>query len=209
MSSELIRKKVTGPVIIITAPSGSGKTTLVKHLLSNFPTLNFSVSVTTRAKRPLEEDGKDYHFVTTTKFFQLREQGLLVEWEEVYPNQLYGTLYSELTKIWDKGNIVLFDVDVKGALALKSKFNTDVLSIFIKTPTLDILRDRLKKRLTESEESLEKRISKAEQETSYAHSFNIVLVNDALKDAQKQIVDITNHFLTQLKHTWKHDATNL
>lgn len=209
MSSELIRKKVIGPVIIITAPSGSGKTTLVKHLLSNFPSLNFSVSVTTRAKRPLEEDGKDYHFVTTTKFFQLREQGLLVEWEEVYPNQLYGTLYSELTKIWDKGNIVLFDVDVKGALALKSKFNTDVLSIFIKTPTLDVLRDRLKKRLTESEESLEKRISKAEQETSYAHSFNIVLVNDALKDAQKQIVDITNHFLTQLKHTWKHDATNL
>jgi guanylate kinase len=209
MSSELIQTKATGPVIIITAPSGSGKTTLVKHLLSQFPALNFSVSATTRDKRPMEEDGKDYHFITTDKFHQLREQGLLVEWEEVYPNQFYGTLYSELTKIWERGNIVLFDVDVIGALALKSKFNTDALSIFIKTPSLDILRERLKKRLTETEESLEKRISKAEQEISYAHSFDIVLVNDALEDAQQQIVDIINHFMTQLKHTWKHDATNL
>lgn len=209
MSSELIQTKATGAVIIITAPSGSGKTTLVKHLLSQFPALNFSVSATTRDKRPMEEDGKDYHFITTDKFHQLREQGLLVEWEEVYPNQFYGTLYSELTKIWERGNIVLFDVDVIGALALKSKFNTDALSIFIKTPSLDILRERLKKRLTETEESLEKRISKAEQEISYAHSFDIVLVNDALEDAQQQIVDITNHFMTQLKHTWKHDATNL
>jgi guanylate kinase len=209
MSSELIERKVIGPVIIITAPSGSGKTTLVKHLLSQFPALNFSISATTRTKRPMEEDGKDYHFITTDKFFSFREQGLLVEWEEFYPNQFYGTLYSELTKIWERGNIVLFDVDVKGALALKSKFNTDALSIFIKTPSLDILRERLKKRLTETEESLEKRISKAEQEISYAHSFDIVLVNDVLEDAQQQIVDIINHFMTQLKYTWKHDATNL
>jgi guanylate kinase len=209
MSSELIETKVIGPVIIITAPSGSGKTTLVKHLLSQFPALNFSISATTRTKRLMEEDGKDYHFITTDKFLSFREQGLLVEWEEVYPNQFYGTLYSELTKIWERGNIVLFDVDVKGALALKSKFNTDALSIFIKTPSLDILRERLKKRLTETEESLEKRISKAEQEISYAHSFDIVLVNDVLEDAQQQIVDIINHFMTQLKYTWKHDATNL
>lgn len=119
MSSELIQKKINGPVIIITAPSGSGKTTLVKHLLSQFSSINFSVSATTRAKRPLEEDGKDYHFITTEKFLRLIEEGLFVEWEEVYPNQFYGTLYSELTKIWDRGNIVLFDVDVLGALALK------------------------------------------------------------------------------------------
>ena len=209
MSSELIKTKVIGPVIIITAPSGSGKTTLVKYLLSQFPSLNFSISATTRTKRPKEEDGKDYHFVTTDIFQSFREQGLLVEWEEVYPHQFYGTLYSELTKIWERGNIVLFDVDVKGALALKSKFNTDALSIFIMTPSLDILRERLKKRLTETEESLEKRISKAEQEISYANSFDIVLVNDVLEDAQQQIVDIINHFMTQLKHTWKHDATNL
>ena len=198
MSSELIKTKVIGPVIIITAPSGSGKTTLVKYLLSQFPSLNFSISATTRTKRPMEEDGKDYHFVTTDIFQSFR----------VYPNQFYGTLYSELTKIWERGNIVLFDVDVKGALALKSKFNTDALSIFIKTPSLDILRERLKKRLTETEESLEKRISKAEQEISYANSFDIVLVNDVLEDAQQQIVEIINHFMTQLKHTWKHDATN-
>ncbi|GDX45669.1 guanylate kinase [Bacteroidota bacterium] len=209
MSSELIQKRINGPVIIITAPSGSGKTTLVKHLLSQFPSINFSVSATTRAKRPLEEDGKDYHFITTEKFLRLIEEGLFVEWEEVYPNQFYGTLYSELTKIWDRGNIVLFDVDVLGALALKNKFNTDAISIFIKTPSLDILRERLKKRLTETEESLQKRISKAEQEISYAHSFDIVLVNNVLEDTQKQIVDIINHFMTQLKHTWKHDATTL
>jgi guanylate kinase len=209
MSSELIERKVIGPVIIITAPSGSGKTTLVKHLLSQFPALNFSVSATTRAKRPMEEDGKDYHFITTDKFHQLREKGLLVEWEEVYPNQFYGTLYSELSKIWDSGNIVLFDVDVLGALALKNKFKTNALSVFIKTPSLDILKERLKKRSTETEESLQKRISKAELETSYSQSFDIILVNDALEDAQKQIVDIINHFMTQLKHTWKHDATNL
>ena len=121
MSSELIQKKVIGPVIIITAPSGSGKTTLVKHLLSQFPSINFSVSATTRTKRPMEEDGKDYYFITTEKFLRLREEGLFVEWEEVYPNQFYGTLYSELTKIWERGNIVLFDVDVLGALALKNK----------------------------------------------------------------------------------------
>lgn len=209
MSSDLIQTKVIGPVIIITAPSGSGKTTLVKYLLTQFPSINFSVSATTRAKRPMEEDGKDYHFVTTDKFLHFREQDLLVEWEEVYPNQFYGTLYSELTKIWKLGNIVLFDVDVKGALALKSKFNIDALSIFIQTPSLDILRERLKKRLTETEESLEKRISKAEHETSYAHSFDIILVNDTLEDAQKKIVDIITYFLTQLKHSWKHDATNL
>ncbi|MFO0469188.1 MAG: guanylate kinase [Bacteroidota bacterium] len=209
MSSELIHTKATGPVIIITAPSGSGKTTLVKHLLSQFPTLNFSVSATTRAKRPMEEDGKDYHFITTDKFHQLREQGLLVEWEEVYPNQFYGTLYSELSKIWDRGNIVLFDVDVLGALALKNKFKMNALSVFIKTPSLDILKERLKKRLTETEESLEKRISKAELEISYSQSFDSIIVNDDLEDAQKQIVDIINHFMTQLKHTWKHDATNL
>lgn len=209
MSSELNHTKATGPVIIITAPSGSGKTTLVKHLLSQFPTLNFSVSATTRAKRPMEEDGKDYHFITTDKFHQLREQGLLVEWEEVYPNQFYGTLYSELSKIWDRGNIVLFDVDVLGALALKNKFKMNALSVFIKTPSLDILKERLKKRLTETEESLEKRISKAELEISYSQSFDSIIVNDDLEDAQKQIVDIINHFMTQLKHTWKHDATNL
>lgn len=209
MSSELTKKEVVGPVIIITAPSGSGKTTLVKYLLSQISSLNFSVSATTRAKRSMEEDGKDYHFITTDKFFQLREEGLFAEWEEVYPNQFYGTLYSELTKIWKRGNIVVFDVDVIGALALKNKFSTNALSIFIKTPSLDVLRERLKKRSTETEESLQKRISKAEQEISYAHSFDTVLVNDTLEDAQKQIVDIITHFMTQLKHTWKHDATSL
>ena len=194
---------------VFSAPSGAGKTTLVRYIKSLFDHFDFSVSYTSREPRPYEKNGIDYFFVSEEDFRNKIKTDFFVEWEEVYPNQFYGTLYSELTKIWDRGNIVLFDVDVLGALALKNKFNTDAISIFIKTPSLDILRERLKKRLTETEESLQKRISKAEEEISYAHYFDIVLVNDALEDAQKQIVDIINHFMTQLKHTWKHDATNL
>lgn len=208
MSFENQHLNTSGPVIIITAPSGSGKTTLVKHLLSQFPQLNFSISATTRSQRPMESNGKDYHFITTEHFFKFREEGLLVEWEEVYPGQFYGTLYPELTKIWDKGNIVLFDVDVMGALALKKKFPAHSLSIFIKTPSLEVLSERLKKRSTENEESLRKRILKAEHETGYANSFDVVLINDNLFEAQQQITTIVNHFLNQLNHSWKHVATN-
>ncbi len=208
MSFENRHLNTSGPVIIITAPSGSGKTTLVKHLLSQFPQLNFSISATTRSQRPMESNGKDYHFITTEYFFKLREDGLLVEWEEVYPGQFYGTLYPELTKIWDKGNIVLFDVDVMGALALKKKFPAHSLSIFIKAPSLEVLSERLKKRSTENEESLRKRILKAEQETGYANSFDVVLINDNLIEAQQQITTLVNHFLNQLNHSWKHVATN-
>jgi guanylate kinase len=198
----------SGPVIIITAPSGSGKTTLVKYLLSVFPTLNFSISATTRTQRPMEENGKDYHFMSVDHFFKLRDEGLLVEWEEVYPGQYYGTLFSELTKIWEGGNIVLFDVDVIGAIELKKKFKNHSLSIFIKTPTIEILSERLRKRSTETAESLQKRLLKAELEISYAPSFDTVIINDSLIDAQKQITDIVNQFLTQLNITWKHVATN-
>jgi len=198
----------SGPVIIITAPSGSGKTTLVKYLLSVFPPLNFSISVTTRTQRPMEENGKDYHFMSVDHFFKLRDEGLLVEWEEVYPGQYYGTLFSELTKIWEGGNIVLFDVDVLGAIELKKKFKNHSLSIFIKTPTIEILSERLRKRSTETAESLQKRLLKAELEISYAPSFDTVIINDSLIDAQKQITDIVNQFLTQLNITWKHVATN-
>jgi guanylate kinase len=208
MSFESQHSDYSGPVIIITAPSGSGKTTLVKYLLATFPQLNFSISATTRAQRPTEVDGKDYHFISVDHFFAFRDQGLLVEWEEVYPGQFYGTLYSELTKIWEKGNIVLFDVDVQGAIELKNKFKHQSLSIFIKAPSIEILGERLKQRSTETEESLQKRILKAELETSYASSFEHILVNDRLADAQKQITNIVNHFLTQLNSTWKHVVTN-
>ncbi|MEY3321957.1 MAG: hypothetical protein RLZZ417_1540 [Bacteroidota bacterium] len=208
MSFESQHSDYSGPVIIITAPSGSGKTTLVKYLLATFPQLNFSISATTRAQRPTEIDGKDYHFISVDHFFAFRDQGLLVEWEEVYPGQFYGTLYSELTKIWEKGNIVLFDVDVQGAIELKNKFKHQSLSIFIKAPSIEILGERLKQRSTETEESLQKRILKAELETSYASSFEHILVNDRLADAQKQITNIVNHFLTQLNSTWKHVVTN-
>jgi guanylate kinase len=156
----------------------------------------------------MEENGKDYHFMSVDHFFKLRDEGLLVEWEEVYPGQYYGTLFSELTKIWEGGNIVLFDVDVIGAIELKKKFKNHSLSIFIKTPTIEILSERLRKRSTETAESLQKRLLKAELEISYAPSFDTVIINDSLIDAQKQITDIVNQFLTQLNITWKHVATN-
>lgn len=208
MSFDRQRLSSEGPVIIITAPSGSGKTTLVKYLLSVFPQLNFSISATTRMQRPMEVSGKDYHFMSVDHFFKSRDEGLLVEWEEVYPNQYYGTLYSELTKIWESGNIVLFDVDVKGAIELKKKFKNQSLSIFIKAPTIEILGERLRNRSTETEESLQKRLLKAELEISYSKSFDNIIINDSLLDAKKQITDIVNHFLTQLNSTWKHVATN-
>jgi guanylate kinase len=156
----------------------------------------------------MESNGTDYHFITIEHFLKLKEDGLLVEWEEVYPGQFYGTLYSELIKIWEKGNIVLFDVDVMGALTLKKKFGAHSLSIFIKTPSQEILKERLKQRSTETEDSLRKRILKAEQETGYANAFDVVLINDQLKEAQQQITTIVNHFLNQLNHSWKHAATN-
>ncbi len=208
MSFESVHSSNMGPVIIITAPSGSGKTTLVKYLLETFPQLSFSVSVTTRKQRPTEIDAKDYHFISVDQFFSFRDQGLLVEWEEVYPGQFYGTLYAELIKIWERGHIVLFDVDVQGAIELKNKFKQDALTIFIKAPSMEILIERLKNRSTETKESLQKRILKAELETSYASTFEHILVNDNLTDAKKQVSDLVNHFLTQLNSTWKHVATN-
>jgi guanylate kinase len=197
-----------GPVIIVTAPSGSGKTTLVKFLLAEFPQLNFSISATTRARRPMEIDGKDYHFISIDQFHAFKNQGLFVEWEEVYPGQYYGTLLSELSKIWEKGNIVLFDVDVQGALHLKQKFKQHALTIFLRVPSLDILEERLKKRSTESPENYQNRILKAKLESGFADSFDHILINDNLIDAQKQIKELVAHFLIRLNNTWKHPATN-
>lgn len=198
MSFEETSSNLSGPVIIITAPSGSGKTTLVKHLLVNLPQLEFSISATTRSKRAFEVDGKDYHFLTVEQFLQFKEKDLFVEWEEVYTNQFYGTLKSEVIKIWKKGKVVVFDVDVVGALALLEKFKNQSLSIFIKAPSLEILGERLKNRSTESPESLQKRLLKAENEITYANLFDCILVNDDLEKAQNQLMEIVNKFLTQL-----------
>ena len=184
-----------GKVLIFSAPSGSGKTTIVKHLLKTFPILQFSVSACSREKRAGEIHGKDYFFLSAGEFKEKIENKEFLEWEEVYPGHFYGTLRSELPRIWDAGNIVIFDVDVVGGLNIRKQFPTDSLAVFVQPPTLQELEKRLKARSTESGESLKKRLAKAKQEMEYAKEFDIILVNDNLKKALDGAVKIVSDFL--------------
>lgn len=184
-----------GKLIILTAPSGAGKTTIARYLLDTFDDLAFSVSAATRARRPYEVEGKDYYFLTPEKFRELTEQGAFVEWEEVYENQFYGTLKSEIERLWADGKHVVFDVDVKGAMRLKQQYPKEALTIFVKPPSPEILFQRLHQRSTESEESLQKRIAKAASELKYENNFDIVLVNDNLEDALQKAKIIVQNFI--------------
>ncbi|GAB4257696.1 MAG: guanylate kinase [Saprospiraceae bacterium] len=170
-------------LIIVTAPSGSGKTTIVKHLLSTFDNLAFSVSATTRPPRKGEVHGKDYYFISPEEFREHVKNGDFLEWEEVYENQYYGTLRSEVERLWKEGKHVIFDIDVQGALNLKEAFPDKTLTIFVKPPSTKVLSERLRRRKSESEESLKKRIAKAEFELSFANNFDVVIVNDKLEEA--------------------------
>jgi len=190
-------KEFNGKMIIITAPSGAGKTTIVKHLKKKFRELEFSVSATTRAKRVNETHGKDYFFLNTAEFKKLISQKELLEWEEVYENQYYGTLRSEVDRIWSEGKHILFDIDVKGATTLKEKFGSKALSIFIKPPSLPILMDRLINRGSETPSQLKKRIIKLKEELSYETAFDEVIVNNDLSDALKEAEEMADAFLNQ------------
>ncbi len=173
-----------GKLIIFSAPSGSGKTTIVKQLLANNPNLGFSISACTRDKRGRsEQDGQDYYFLTPDEFRKKIDEDAFVEWEEVYPGAYYGTLKSEIERIWASGKHVIFDVDVKGGLALKNYYKERALANFVKVPSLEILGDRLRSRGTESEESLSKRIFKMKFEWAFQDKFDVVLVNDQLEEA--------------------------
>lgn len=179
-----------GKAIIFSAPSGSGKTTIVKHLLNTNSDLGFSISASTRDKRGrTEEHGKDYYFLTPVAFKEKIDNDEFVEWEEVYEGNFYGTLKSEIQRIWDAGKNVIFDVDVKGGMALKKYFGDKALSIFVKVPSLDILKERLHDRGTETPESLSRRLFKAQFETTFQDHFDYVLVNQdlahSLKEAQR------------------------
>lgn len=175
-----------GKMLIFTAPSGAGKTTIVRHLLAKYDELDFSVSATTRPMRPHEVEGKDYYFLTAEQFRAKIANQEFVEWEEVYDNQYYGTLRSEVTRLWDEGKHILFDIEVKGATNIKEMYGDKCLAIFVKPPSLDVLVERLKNRKTESDESLRKRITRVKQEMTFENSFDRILVNDLLEVALKE-----------------------
>jgi guanylate kinase len=187
-----------GKAIIFSAPSGSGKTTIVKHLLNTNPDLGFSISASTRDKRGrTEEHGKDYYFLSPVEFKQKIDNDEFVEWEEVYEGNFYGTLKSEVQRIWDSGKNVIFDVDVKGGMALKKYFGDKGLSIFVKVPSLDVLKERLHDRGTETSESLSRRLFKAQFETTFQDHFDYVLVNEELNNSLAEAQRLYDNFKRQ------------
>ncbi|MEI7661154.1 MAG: guanylate kinase [Bacteroidota bacterium] len=184
-----------GKAIIVSAPSGAGKTTIVRHLLTAIPSLEFSVSACSRAKRSEESDGKDYYFISTETFREKIDRDEFVEWQEVYPGSFYGTLKSEMDRIWMQGKTPIFDVDVVGGLNLKKYFGPQALAIFIQPPSIEELENRLRNRASESDESLRKRIDKAAYELDFATRFDEIIINDDLKIKCIEIVDMVNSFL--------------
>lgn len=186
---------MNGKVIIVSAPSGAGKTSIVKHVLQFLPKLRFSTSATTRDIREGEVNGKDYHFLTVDEFKDGIDRDNFLEWEEVYHNQFYGTLKSEIRRIWDEGKVVIFDVDVKGGLNIKKYFGDKALAIFVEPPSVQELENRLRKRGTETDESLRKRMEKAEYELSFAPQFDKVILNDNLDDAREEMLQTIREFL--------------
>ncbi|MBR5660484.1 MAG: guanylate kinase [Bacteroidales bacterium] len=183
-------------VLIFSAPSGSGKSTIVNHILGIYPdSMEFSVSATSRAPRGEEQHGREYYFLTTEEFRELIEQDKFVEYEEVYEGRFYGTLKSECERIWAAGHVIIFDVDVKGGVNLKKYFGDAALAVFIKAPSVEVLRERLVKRGTDSPEAIEERIAKAEEEMAYAPKFDYVLVNDDLNTAYAESEKVVEDFL--------------
>jgi len=187
---------MAGKAIIFSAPSGSGKTTIVKHLLQNNPHLGFSISASTRDRRGrTEENGKDYYFLTPEEFKQRIDNNEFIEWEEVYEGNFYGTLKSEIGRIWSEGKDVIFDVDVKGGLNLKKYFGDNALAVFVKVPSIEVLKERLNDRGTETPESLSRRLFKAKFEMEFANKFDVVLVNEnlekSLAEAQRLYEDFS------------------
>ena len=184
-----------GKLIVFTAPSGSGKTTIVRHVLDTFSETAFSVSATTRQRRSHEKHGLDYYYLSVETFKLWVENEAFAEWEEVYQGQFYGTLRSEIKRLHQLGKHVVFDVDVKGAMSIKQIYPNDILTVFIKVPSMEILEERLRLRGTETEVSLQKRLDKARDELVFEKEFDQVLVNDDLENTLKQAESIVRKFL--------------
>lgn len=186
---------MSNKVIIFSAPSGSGKSTIVSHILKLHPEMEFSVSATSRAPRGQERNGIEYHFFTTDEFRKMIAEDKFVEYEEVYAGSFYGTLKSEVQRIWDKGHVIIFDVDVKGGVNLKKYFGDKALSVFIQAPSVEELRKRLVARGTDSAEAIAKRVAKASEEMTYADKFDYILVNDDLQKAYTEAEKVVDDFL--------------
>jgi len=186
----------SGKAIIFSAPSGSGKTSLVKELMKQVPNLGFSISACTRDKRGRHEvHGRDYYFLSIDEFKKKIDADAFVEWEEVYAGNFYGTLKEEVLRIWKEGKAVIFDVDVKGGLALKKYFGDQALAIFVKVPSLDVLESRLNDRGTETEESLSRRIYKAKFEMTFEAQFDVSVFNDDFTRSSADAVALVTEFL--------------
>lgn len=190
----LIKMK-EGKLVIFSAPSGAGKTTIVQHLLRQMPELEFSISATTRHPRGDEQDGKDYYFISLPEFTHRIAKKQFVEFEEVYTGTFYGTLRTEIERIWEKGKTVIFDIDVEGGMHLKRKYGEQALAIFVQPPSLEVLIERLTGRGTDSSEKLQERFAKAEKELNYAPQFDIILKNHDLETACKEAKELVINFI--------------
>ena len=190
-----------GRLFIFTAPSGAGKTTIVRHLLQKYTELEFSISATTRVKREYETDGKDYYFISPEQFRNYIKDDQFVEWEEVYQDQFYGTLKSEVERIWSLQKHVVFDIDVKGAERIKTLFGNRCMSVFVRPPSEEILIERLMQRNTENEQSLKKRIARVKSELLFENRFDMVLVNDVLPVTLREAAHIIETFIYGIPQT--------
>lgn len=190
MSSSHHRK-----LIILTAPSGAGKTSITRYLIAKYPQLSFSISATTRSPRGTEQDGVEYYFMSVEDFQDKIHANAFVEWEMVYEGKYYGTLRSELERIWHEGKTPMLDIDVKGAIHVQGQMQEDCLSIFIQPPSVDELRRRLESRGTETPETLATRVNKAAYELSFNHHFNKIIVNDDLDKACRETEQVVKEFL--------------
>jgi len=184
-----------GKLIIFSAPSGAGKSTIVQHLMKQGLGLEFSISATSRKPRKGEADGREYHFISPEEFRRKIRENAFIEWEEVYPEQYYGTLYSEVENILERGRHAIFDIDVAGGMNLKKIYGERACAIFIQPPSMEVLEERLRSRGTDSETSLHKRVEKAIFELEYASRFDHIIVNDSLELALTEAEQIVREFL--------------
>ncbi|TBN03213.1 guanylate kinase [Hyunsoonleella flava] len=192
----MTKEKKQGKLIVFSAPSGSGKTTIVRHLLDiEDLNLEFSISATSRDKRGTEIDGKDYYFLSAKEFKTKIKNNEFLEWEEVYRDNFYGTLKTEVERIWAEGKNVIFDIDVSGGLRIKRKFPEETLAVFVKPPSIDELKIRLKKRKTENEDKINMRVAKASAELATAPLFDTIIVNDNLESALKEAEEKVSKFI--------------